>query len=413
MKRVLMLLAAGCLWAQGPNEANYDEGKVGSYTLPDVLTMAGGKPVKDAQTWRTQRRPEILRLYEQQVYGRSAPAPKRLEYEVVSTEAGVLGGAAVRRRVTIWPAGKSPAPAMDLLLYLPPNAKGKLPVFLGMNFNGNFAIANDPGVPLSKSWMRTGDHKASEKNRGAEASRWQVEKVLARGYAVAAIYYGDVFPDHNDGWKDSIIPHLSKGKPAPDDWNAIGAWAYGLSRAMDYIEKDKDLDAKRVAVWGHSRLGKTALWAGALDERFSMVISNDSGEGGAALARRNFGETVNRINTSFPHWFTGNFKQYNQRVNELPVDQHMLLALIAPRLLYVASAEEDKWADPKGEFLAAKAAEPVYKLLGKDGLPAAEWPGVHQPAHGTIGYHIRAGKHDVTAYDWEQFLNFADKHWKK
>lgn len=399
------------LQAQGPAEANYDEAKVGAYTLPDPLRMADGRMVTDAAQWKRQRRPEIVRLFETEVYGRTAPRPARIEYEVVERDAPAFGGSAVRRQVTVWLAKDHP---MRVLLYLPARRQRPVPVFLGMNFGGNAAVTTDPGVPLGKIWGREGGpaKTAPEESRGREASRWQIEMVLSRGYGVASVYYGDAFPDHKDGRKDSFLPKVQQtGKP--DDWNAIGGWAWALSRALDYLEKDRDVDARRVAVWGHSRLGKTALWAGAMDERFAMVISNDSGEGGAALARRYFGETVRRINTAFPHWFADNFKQYNERVAELPVDQHMLLALVAPRPLYVASAVEDQWADPKGEFLAAKAAEPVYRLLGKPGLPAAEWPGIHQPAHGTIGYHIRAGKHDVTAYDWEQFLAFADQHWTK
>lgn len=407
--QLLIAVLIACAPAQSPQEANYDEARAGTFTLPDPLMLNNGKPVRDAKTWRTQRRPEVMRLFEDQVYGQSATPPKSVPYEVTSRDDKALGGAATRKEVTVWLTGKQPGPKMSILIYIPNKRTRPAPVFLGLNFGGNQAIHTDPAITVTTSWTA----KGVPQPRGAEASRWQVEKVINGGYAVASIYYGDIFPDHKDGLKQSTIPTLYRAgqtEPGPSDWNAIGAWAWALSRALDYMGHDRDLDAKRVAVWGHSRLGKTSLWAGAQDERFAMVISNDSGEGGAAIARRNFGETVNRINTSFPHWFAANFKQYNTRVNDLPVDQHMLIALIAPRPVYIASAEEDKWADPHGEFLAGKAASPVYKLLGKDGMSAEKWPAIHQPVHSTIGYHIRAGKHDVTAYDWEQYLAFADKH---
>jgi hypothetical protein len=411
---VLLALFAGIALAQNPSNANYDEAKVGKYTLPDPLVMQNGQPVNSAKMWHQQRRPEIVRLFETQVYGQSAPSPQSIAYEVTSRSTSALGGAATRKEVTIWLTPNKQGPKMQVLFYIPNQRTKPAPVFLGLNFTGNHAIHTDPEITLAKVWSRNGGAApviADPSTRGSSASRWQVDKLIKRGYAVASIYYGDIFPDHKDGRKDSIIPYLAAGHPqSPSDWGAIGAWAWALSRAMDYIEKDKDLDPKRVAVHGHSRLGKTSLWAGAMDARFAMVISNDSGEGGAALARRTFGETVERINTAFPHWFCDNFKAFNQRVNDLPVDQHMLIALIAPRPVYVASAQEDLWADPHGEFLSAQAASPVYRLLGKDGLTAKQWPAIHQPVHSTIGYHIRAGKHDINEYDWDQYLAFADKH---
>lgn len=408
-----------------PAPANHDEAKAGNLPIPDPLTMANGEKVTSAKVWWEKRRPELFRLFETEMYGRCPNRPAKLFFETTGQDDQALGGKAIRREVSIWFSGEKKGPRMNLLIYLPKSsASSAVPAFLGLNFKGNHAVHKDPGITLPTVWKQQKDSKvrvpelatADLRGQPQETGRWPVETILERGYALATAYYEDMDPDFDDGFQNGIQPLFYKPgqtKPDADEWGSIAAWGFGLSCALDYLETVPQIDAKKVAVLGHSRLGKTALWAGARDERFAIVISNDSGCGGAALSKRIFGETVAIINRAFPHWFCGNFKKYGDKEETLPFDQHELIALIAPRPVYVASATEDLWADPKGEFLGAKLAEPVYRLLGAEGLPAAEMPAPDQPSMGGLGYHNRTGKHDVTEYDWQQYLAFADKHFRR
>lgn len=368
----------------------YDEARVPEYHLPPLLQLADGSPVPDAAAWQNQRRPQLLSLFAQQVYGQTPL--QTLSLHVETLEQAALPGGAERRQLRLLLDGTC---ALHLLLWLPRQRPAK--VFLGLNFNGNHTTHADPAILAPAG---------SEARRGANASRWPVELVLARGYGLATLYCGDLYPDRPDGRADSV---QSLFATAPDDgaaWNAIATWAWGLSRTLDALLETGECGP--VALIGHSRLGKTALWAAARDERFALAVSNNSGCGGAALSRRRFGETVAAINTRFPHWFCRNFHAYSEREDELPLDQHMLLALIAPRPLYVASATADLWADPRGEFLATRAASPVWQLFGHEGLPVSGQPAPDTPAAGRVGYHLRRGGHDVTPWDWERYLDFAD-----
>lgn len=390
-----------------------DEAKVPAYTLPDPLRFENGDVVKTPADWK-QRRTELLDLFARHVYGKTPVGrPEGMHFESRKKVEGFLGGKATLEEIRIHFQEGESGPFLDLLLIKPSKPMaGGVPTFVGLNFTGNHGVDPSTEITLSTTWMRESnepgkkgeviDHRSTEASRGNQATRWPLEKIVDAGCALATFYYGDIDPDFDDGFENGI--HALFGKPGPEEWGSIGAWAWGASRVMDYLETDGGINAKKVAVMGHSRLGKTSLWAGAQDERFAMVISNNSGCGGAALSRRRFGERVERINTSFPHWFSDTFNQYNENEAALPVDQHQLVALIAPRLVYVASAVEDQWADPRGEFLSAFHAGPVYELLGKKGVGVAEMPGLDQPVGESVRYHLRTGKHDVTDFDWDQYL---------
>jgi hypothetical protein len=418
----LILVTVGTCVA-APPQTHTDESRVPQYTLPDPLKFADGRSVATAADWVENRRPQILGAFVRQVYGEAPPAPAQVKFEVVSRRDDARKGTAVRQEIAITLVEKPKPVVMTMLLYLPKGVD-RAPVFWLLNFGGNQTITLEDDVQINPNWMRSNKpgvvkNRATEDSRGVARSSYPVSLLMDRGYGLATAYYGDIDPDFDDGFQNGIHPAFARDgrKPAPHEWGSIAAWAWGLSRGLDVLQQTPGVDAQKVVVLGHSRLGKTALWAGATDPRFAMVISNNSGCGGAALSRRQYGETVARINYSFPHWFCDNFNQYNDHESTLPVDQHELIALIAPRPVYIASATQDQWADPKGEFLSAVHADPVYRLLGTEGfggsavpsrMPAAD----HPLKTGTIGYHLRTGKHALTEYDWRQYLDFADRHFQ-
>jgi dienelactone hydrolase len=360
--------------------------------LPDPLLTQSGERVTSADVWQTTRRAEVLELFRKHVYGRAPVGrPADLKFEVFDSAADAMGGKATRKQVKISYRGAGGEDTIRLVLFIPNGAKNPAPCFL--------LICNRPAAANI------------DPTREVKCPFWPAEEIVARGYAAAAFFNGDVVPDKHDEFKSGVFAIYDTAPRTPDAWGAIAAWAWGASRALDYLVTDPAIDGKRVAVVGHSRGGKTALWAGAEDERFAMAVSNDSGCTGAALARGKTGERIRDINKGFPHWFNENYKAFADREEELPLDQHMLAALIAPRLLYIASASEDSWADPKSEFLAGVHASPVYRLFGLEGLASAIMPKADAPMHdGHIGYHLRTGKHNLTEYDWSCFMDFADKH---
>lgn len=389
--------------------------------LPSPLVMADGSPVTSAEQWRTKRRPELLELFTREMYGRAPGRPATMTFRMVERDPRALNGRATRQQVKVFFSADTNGPHMDLLLYVPNGTKGPVPAFLGINFWGNHAISTDPGIRLASGWMESNrnpwvnlscvtNNRATEACRGLNAKQWSVERILERGYAVATFYRGDIAPDFPNGMTNGVHALHPELQGRGDNFGTIGAWAWALSRALDCLETNDAIDAKRVAVLGWSRLGKTALWAAAQDERFALTISIQSGAGGVKLFRRGVGESIRRLNTVFPHWYAANFRQYSDRDKELPFDQHEVIALHAPRPVYVASAAQDTGADPEGEFLGLKATEPVYRLLGVGGLPANQWPATNAPIQAHLGYHVRPGGHDVTDYDWTQFLEFADRH---
>ncbi len=375
--------------------SNYDESKVPSYTLPDPLVMSDGRRVTDAGTWRTRRRPEIMRMYETDIYGRIPANAPKMTWEVTDTDPAAKGNTAIMRRAVGRIGTAADGPRVTMMIYTPSKASRPVPLLLLVNFGGGPPVE---GRPASNAQF-TDPPVAAD--------------ILARGWGYAMVGYQDIQPDRLNTFNQGVIGQtLAAGQqPKPDEWGAISAWAWGVSRIIDYFETDKLVDAKKIAVQGHSRIGKTALWASALDERVAAVYASCSGEMGAALARRDWGETVDDMTQNFPYWFAGNFQKYAGRWNDMPVDAHMLIALSAPRPVFITGGTADQWADPVGEFLAGVAAGPVYRLLGKNDLGATKIPPLDTPlTKGDIGWHYHTGGHAATPADWNAFLEFVGKY---
>lgn len=386
--------------------SNYDESKVGDYTLPDPLVLANGEPVRDARTWFDVRRPELLRLYDEDIYGGiPANAPKATS-KVIETDSNAIGGLAIHKYVRIQFGDAADGPAANLHLYLPVAATKPVPVLLQIVFFSN------PPFPE----RNTETPPANPRRRPGVSEAGPITNIFAHGYGYATFRYTDIQPDNSNTFHSGVISlTLQPGqtRPAPDDWGTISAWAWGASRVLDYLETDPAVDAKHVALIGHSRLGKTVLVAGARDPRFALIFSSCAGEMGSSLARRDYGETVDDMAANFPWQFAGNFQKYAGHWNDMPVDTHMIIALNAPHPVFITGGTQDQWADPRGEFLAEVAAGPVYRLVGKQDLGATNGPPLDTPIiAGDLGFHYHTGGHMITAPDWQAFLDFADKYFK-
>jgi hypothetical protein len=394
---------------------NYDENKVPVFDLPQLLQSNNNESINSFDLWIKNRKPEILNFFTDSVFGAIPEVSYNFSYKLISLDTSALKNKAIKKEIDIYIVKKDTL-TISLLLYIPKNVS-KAPVFLGLNFFGNQTISDDTTVRITQSWVENrsafgiDNNKATRASIGVRKNRWPVDTIISHGYALATVHYADIFPDYQGMNKGIIALFEDSGKNrSSNDWGTIAAWSFGLMRVVDYLVADSMIDNEKISVVGHSRLGKAALWAGVQDERIALVVSNNSGCSGAALSKREFGETIWRINNNFPHWFCDNYKFFNHNEKALKYDQHMLLALIAPRKLYVASAQEDLWADPRGEYLSLYHASEVYKLINLHTVLPFEMPTIHQPIiSGNIGYHIREGKHDVVLYDWQQFLKFANK----
>jgi hypothetical protein len=392
---------------------NYEEARTGSYTLPDPLLFADGKPVRTAKDWTNKRRPELVRLFEENQFGSSPGRPKGMTFDVFDTGTPALNGKALRRQVTVYFSADRGGPKMDLLLYLPAEAKQRVPVLLNLSFVANSTAVNDPGVKPGEVWGKEKTRVPAPPPSGF--GRLPVERLIEQGLGIANVYYGDIDPDFAGGAHLGVRKlYLKPGQsePGPGEWGAIAAWAWGLSRALDYLETDKGVDAKRVAIMGISRLGKTVLWAGAHDPRIAAVIASCSGEGGASLSRRNYGELVKHLNVRYGYQFCANYQKWGGHPEQMPVDSHLLVALLAPRPVLLQTGDKDFWSDPKGEFLAAVAASPVFKLFGKPGIGTDAMPAAGEYLPGTPAYYMHAGGHGTVPTDWDIFLKFLGAHLK-
>lgn len=414
---LLFILVCFSLKAQNDTVAgipvNYDESKTGSYTLPDPLVFPDGKKVKNAKEWTKKRRPQIVSLFEEFQFGKTPEVHGNLKFNVFDKGTPVFDGKAIRKQVTVYLTEDTAEHKMDILIYLPAETKKPVPLFFNLSFTPNATVVDDIGVKAGFMWNRDGKRIPVDRERSF--GRMDVNRFLSQGIGFATVYYGDIEPDFAEGIKYGIRGYyLKDGQeyPAPDEWGAISAWAWGLSCAMDYFEKDAQIDDEKVALFGISRLGKTVLWAGARDSRFRMVIASCSGEGGAALSRRWYGETINHMThpTRYFYQFAGNWRNYKGDPSQSPVDAHMLVSLMAPRPLLLQTGDTDKWSDPRGEFLSAVAAEPVYNLLGKKGLGIDTMPDAGVPILNDLGYFMHSGGHGALPADYDIFIQFMRKH---